>query len=133
MEQFKDNNVSLDGSLITLITLSHKDVFFPKLKPKRVVLVLRHNEWTIRVSSYLDSNPLKSYNVRFKKKILQNILSAAFFNKIINQPFIVIFHHKKLEIKVKLQISYKELRFWVSSKHLKTENNEGGTLDHCCF
>ena len=38
------------------------------------------------------------------KKILQNILSATFFNKIINQPFLVIFHLNTLEIKVKFQI-----------------------------
>jgi hypothetical protein len=34
---------------------------------------------------------------------------------------------------VKLQISYKELRSWVSNKNLKTAANEGGTLEHCCF
>jgi hypothetical protein len=47
---------------------------------------------------------------QIKKKILQNILSAAFFNRIINQLFLVIFNLNTLEIKVKLQISYKELR-----------------------
>ncbi len=87
----------------------------------------------IRVSNNLESNPLKSYNVKFKNKILQNILSA-FFNKIINQHNLGIFHHNTLEIKVKLQISYKELRSWVSSLELRvTAANEGGTLDHCCF
>ncbi len=39
--------------------------------------------------------------------------------KIINQHNLAIFHHNTLEIKVKLQISYKELKSWVSSKLLK--------------
>jgi hypothetical protein len=40
---------------------------------------------------------------QIKKKILQNILSAAFFNKIINQSFLVIFHHNTGQIANLLQ------------------------------
>ncbi len=87
----------------------------------------------IRVSSNLESNQFKSYNVKFKKKILQNILSAAFFDKIMNQHNLGNFPYNTLEIQVKLHIFYKELRSWVSSKHLKTAAKKGGTLDHCCF
>jgi hypothetical protein len=47
---------------------------------------------------------------QIKKKNSTKYTFRRFFNKIINQPFLVIFHHNILEIKVKLQISYKELR-----------------------
>ena len=57
-----------------------------QIETKRVFWVLRHNEWTIRVSSYLEFNPLKSYNFKLKKKILQNILSAAFSTKLSINP-----------------------------------------------
>ncbi len=81
---------------------------FSQIKTKRIVWVLRHNEWTIRVSSYLESNLLKSYNDKFKKKPYKIYFPPLFSTKLSTLPR--HFHHNILEIKVKLKIFYKELR-----------------------